>query len=87
MPWVSKPGLAWLPLVNNKTLFQKIIIKTRVSPNENKVVKERKEKLKPCLQRLKTGYEKARTTFKASENVWLWFEIHKFAYKLNLALS
>jgi len=49
-------------------------------------VKERK-KWKPRLQRLKTGYEKARTTFKASENAWLWFEILKFAYKLKLALS
>ena len=52
-----------------------------------KVVKEREKNGKPRLQRLKTGYKKARTTFKASENVWLWFEILKFAYKLKLALS
>ena len=31
--------------------------------------------------------EKARRTFKASKNVWLWFVILKFTYKLKLVLS
>ena len=51
-----------------------------------KVVKERKENGSLVYKDLEEC-KKAGRTFKASENVWLWFEILKFTYKLNLPLS
>ena len=39
------------------------------------------------MHRFKIIYKKAKRTFKASENVWWWFVILKFTYKLKLSLS
>ena len=54
---------------------------------ENKSCKREKEKSKTYFQRLKTMCEKVRRRFKASESVYLWFVIHKFTYKLKVALG
>jgi len=66
---VSRPGLARLLLANSKIYCKNS--KTKVPPHENKSCKSEERKWKSCLQRPRTVCEKARRTFKASENVRL----------------
>ena len=39
------------------------------------------------MHRLEIIYKKSKRTFKASKNVWWWFLILEFRYKLTLSLS
>ena len=63
------------------------LIRTKVPPSEKKVVNEREKKWNTYWQKIKTISGKARREFWALEDVWLWFEIRKFTYKLNPSLS